>query len=302
MAENTLSRQSSSRGWSRSFGLLNPLRAVWWLFTNVRFAVVLLAVLCAVSLLGVVLPQMPLNVRGDVVAEQQWLDVQEGEVRFPHHRPGPCSALRLFHARWFAVLLALTSVSTGAYVLSRVPGVWRAITQPRKRVPDRYFDMAPDRLNVEGALDIERLVTALRRSRYRVERFTEGGHDVPLRRPLRLGAGREPAHPRRGDRLHPRRRRQQGRRLRVAAVPRRRRHASRLPGARRRSDPGGAAGRGRRVRAERPAAGLPLGPHSVPARRGSEALRIHRQHALQLRRLQILPVRLLRLRRRPRSE
>jgi hypothetical protein len=51
MAESTLSRQSTSRGWSRSFGLLNPLRAVWWLFTNVRFAVVLLAVLCAVRLL-----------------------------------------------------------------------------------------------------------------------------------------------------------------------------------------------------------------------------------------------------------
>src|SRR6266508_1043876 len=149
MAENTLSRRSSSRGWSRSFGLLNPLRAVWWLFTNVRFAVVLLAVLCALSLLGVVLPQMPLNVRGDVVAEQRWLDVQEGRFGFLSPVLDRAQLFDVFHARWFGVLLALTSVSTGAYVLSRVPGIWRAITQPRKRVPDRYFDMAPDRLNVE---------------------------------------------------------------------------------------------------------------------------------------------------------
>ena len=175
MAENTLSRQPSSRGWSRSFGLLNPLRAVWWLFTNVRFAVVLLAVLCALSLLGVVLPQMPLNVRGDVVAEQQWLDVQEGRFGFLTPVLDRAQLFDVFHARWFAVLLALTSVSTGAYVLSRVTGVWRAITQPRKRVPDRFFDVAPDRLKVEGALDIDRLVTALRTSRYRVERFTEAG-------------------------------------------------------------------------------------------------------------------------------
>ena len=173
MAENSLSRQSSSRGWSRSFGLLNPLRAVWWLFTNVRFAVVLLAVLCALSLLGVVLPQMPLNVRGDLVAEQQWLDVQEGRFGFLTPVLDRAQLFDVFHARWFAVLLALTSVSTGAYVLSRVPGVWRAITQPRKRVPDRYFDMAPDRLNVEGELDVARLVAALRRSRYSVERSTE---------------------------------------------------------------------------------------------------------------------------------
>jgi len=68
---------SAPRGWSRTFGVLNPLRAVWWLFTNVRFAVVLLIMLCAVSLLGVVLPQKPLSVRGDMVAEARWLGTQE---------------------------------------------------------------------------------------------------------------------------------------------------------------------------------------------------------------------------------
>jgi cytochrome c biogenesis protein len=175
MAENTLSRQTAVRGWSRSFGLLNPLRAVWWLFTNVRFAVVLLGVLCTLSLLGVVLPQMPLNVRGDVVAEKEWLDVQEGRFGFLTPILDRAQLLDVFHARWFAVFLALTSVSTAAYVLSRVPGVWRAITQPRRRVPDRYFDMAPNRLSIAGQIDSGRLVAALQKSRYRVERFEDGG-------------------------------------------------------------------------------------------------------------------------------
>jgi cytochrome c biogenesis protein ResB len=177
MAENTLSSRTAapSRGWSRSFGLLNPPRAVWWLFTNVRFAVVLLAVLCAISLLGVVLPQMPLNVRGDIVAEQGWLDVQEGRFGFLTPALNRAQLFDVFHARWFGVLLALTSISTGAYVLSRLPGVWRAITQPRKRVPERYFDMAPNRLELTGTLGLDRLVNALRRSRYHVERFDEAG-------------------------------------------------------------------------------------------------------------------------------
>ena len=60
-------------------------------------------------------------------------------------------------------------------MLSRLPGVWRAITQLRKRVPDRYYDMAPDRVNFEGAIDVDQLVAALRRSHYRVERSTEAG-------------------------------------------------------------------------------------------------------------------------------
>ena len=165
----------ASRGWSRSFGLLNPLRAAWWLLTNVRFAIVLLVVLCALSLLGVVLPQMPLNVRGDVVAESDWLDVQEGRFGFLTPALDRAQLFDVFHARWFAVLLALTSISTAAYVLSRVAGVWRAITQPRKRVPDRYFEMAPNRVEVVGALDADRLTTVLQRSRYRVERVDEAG-------------------------------------------------------------------------------------------------------------------------------
>jgi cytochrome c biogenesis protein ResB len=167
--------QSRTRGWSRNFGLLNPLRAAWWLFTNVRFAVVLLVLLCVVSLLGVLLPQKPLAVRGDVIAEEMWLDVQENRFGF---LAGPVDSVQLFdvfHARWFGILLALTALSTGAYVISRLPGVWRAITQPRKRVPERYFEIAPNRLELPEAVDVGRLQNVLRRSRYSVERFDEDG-------------------------------------------------------------------------------------------------------------------------------
>jgi cytochrome c biogenesis protein ResB len=164
-----------ARGWSRTFGLLNPLRAAWWLFTNVRFALVLLAILCIVSMVGVVLPQKPLVVRADILAEASWLDVQEG-------RFGPLTGLLdraqlfdVFHARWFGILLAITTISTVAYVISRFPGVWRTVAHPRKLVPERYFEMAPNRLELTGALDRDRLVSALRTSRYRVDRFDESG-------------------------------------------------------------------------------------------------------------------------------
>ncbi len=83
-----------ARGWSRTFGLLNPLRAAWWLFTNVRFALVLLAVLCIVSMLGVVLPQKPLVVRADILAEASWLDVQEGRFGPLTEPAGPRAAVR----------------------------------------------------------------------------------------------------------------------------------------------------------------------------------------------------------------
>jgi len=159
----------------RAAGLvLNPLRAVWWLFTNLRFAVLLLVLLSLVTLLGVAIPQMPLNVRGDSAAEAQWLDSKGKAFGFLE---GPMDALGLFdifHAGWFAVLMGTTVASTGAYVLSRFPGIWTSVTRPRKRVPDRYFDVAPNRFVSDGALDTARLEAALRRGRYRVERFQEG--------------------------------------------------------------------------------------------------------------------------------
>ena len=46
-------------GWSRTLNLINPLRAVWWLVTNVRFAIVLLVLMAVISLVGVLIPQMP---------------------------------------------------------------------------------------------------------------------------------------------------------------------------------------------------------------------------------------------------
>ena len=167
--------KQGAAAWSRAAGLiLNPLKAVWWLFTNVRFATVLLALLSVISLLGVIIPQVPLNVRGDVVAEAQWLDSKEGAFGFLTDPMDTLGIFDIFHAAWFAVLMATTVASTGAYILSRLPGIWMSITRPRRRVPDRYFEMAPNRFATAEALDAGKLEQELRRRRYRVERIQEG--------------------------------------------------------------------------------------------------------------------------------
>jgi len=105
--------------------------------------------------------------------EAQWLDVQGGKFGFLTEPLDEVQLFDIFHARWFGILLAFTAASTGAYVVSRVPGAWRTVTQPRKRVPDRFFETAPNRLEVVEHLDAGRLEGALRRSRYRVERFDD---------------------------------------------------------------------------------------------------------------------------------
>lgn len=153
---------------------LEPLYAIWRLFTSVRFAVLLLVTLSVVSLLGVVIPQVPASVRGDLLAEARWLKAQEG-------RFGPLTGVMdrlglfdVFHVRWFSVLLAVTVVSTASYIVSRLPGIWMTVTRPRRRVPDRYFETAPHRFHYQSPADPLALERVLRRHRYRVERFQEG--------------------------------------------------------------------------------------------------------------------------------
>ena len=167
-------KRRSASGWTRSLSLINPLRAVWWLFTNVRFAIVLLVAITLVSLAGVLIAQTPLNVRGDAVLEAEWLAEKEGTFGFLTSPMDAVGLFDIFHASWFSVLLAITVISTAAYVVSRFPGIWSTISRPRKRVPDRYFDQAPHRLRIEGVVDVERLEAGLRRSRYKVERWQEG--------------------------------------------------------------------------------------------------------------------------------
>jgi cytochrome c biogenesis protein len=161
-------------GWTRTFNLVNPLRAVWWLFTNVRFAIVLLALLTIVSLVGVLVPQMPASVKGDTMLERAWLEGQHDNFGFLTDGMDALGLFQLFSQRWFAILLAVTVASTGAYIVSRFPGVWSSIRKPRTRVPDRYFDMAPHRVQLEAAVDADRLEEVLRSKRYKVVRSVEG--------------------------------------------------------------------------------------------------------------------------------
>ena len=166
---------SHTGSWTRTLSLVNPLRAVWWLFTNVRFAILLLALLSIVSLAGVLVPQMPATVKGDAGLEAAWLDTQHENFGFLTDGMDAIGLFNVFSQRWFALLLAITVVSTGAYIVSRFPGIWASIRKPRTRVPDRYFEMAPHRFQAEGAVDADRLVGALRARRYKVTRTVEDG-------------------------------------------------------------------------------------------------------------------------------
>ena len=86
-------------GWLRLARQLDPFRATWRLLTNVRWAIGLIAFLVLAGLLGVVVPQIPANVRGDALAEVQWLAVQEDRFGFLTDPMNRLGFFDVFHAR-----------------------------------------------------------------------------------------------------------------------------------------------------------------------------------------------------------
>jgi cytochrome c biogenesis protein ResB len=163
-----------ARSWARTARELDPLRAVWRLFTSVRWALYLLAFLALAGLLGVLLPQIPSTVRGDDVAVAAWLDTQQGKFGVftePFHRLG---FFDVFHARWFAAGLGLLVVSVTICTANRFFPIWRTIRQPQRRVAETYFQRAHHRAEFATPAEPLALESVLRRRHYRVERFQEG--------------------------------------------------------------------------------------------------------------------------------
>ena len=169
-----MAKAQTVRNWAQTARELDPLRAVWRLFTSVRWALILLAFLALVGLLGVLLPQIPSTIRGDSAAVADWLDVQQGKFGVftePFHRLG---FFDVFHARWFAAGLGLLVVSVTVCTANRFFPIWRTIRQPQRRVPEVYFQRAHHRAEFATPAEPLALEGVLRRRRYRVERFQDG--------------------------------------------------------------------------------------------------------------------------------
>ncbi len=160
-------------GWLRLARELDPLRATWRLFTNVRWAIGIIAFLALASLLGVVVPQVPAGVRGDAAAEADWLAVQEDRFGFLTDPMNHVGLFDVFHTYWFVYALGLLVVSVAVCTVSRFPSIWRAVTSPSKRVSDAYFASARHRFDYAPPAAGPGLEAVLRR-RYAVERYQEG--------------------------------------------------------------------------------------------------------------------------------
>lgn len=152
---------------------LDPFRWLWRLFTSVRFALLLIGFLALISAVGMFIPQIPAQMRGNVAAEAAWVEFQRetfGVLTDSMYRLG---LFDVFGSMLFAVTLGVLVVSVCVCTANRLPPIWRNVTRPQTRVPDEFFERGQPAVAVETP-GVEALVSELERRRYKVSTAQEG--------------------------------------------------------------------------------------------------------------------------------
>ena len=152
----------------------DPLRAVWRLLTNVKFAVALVSAAVLASLLGVVVPQLPAEMRGNPGARSAWLELQREDFGWLTGVLDGLDLFEVFHSPWFTALWFVIVAAVTVCTISRFPPTWRSVQRPPVRVGERYFETARHRASFTHAGGAEAVEALLRRRRYLVARTHEG--------------------------------------------------------------------------------------------------------------------------------
>ena len=158
----------------------DPLRATWRLLTNVKFAVALVTVAVLASLIGVVLPQMPAEMRGNPPARSAWLELQREDFGWLTGTIEGLDLFEVFHSPWFLALWFVIVAAVTVCTISRFPPTWRSVQRPQLRVNERYFETARHRASFTHAGGVAAIEGLLRRRRYAVTRTHEDGGATEL--------------------------------------------------------------------------------------------------------------------------
>src|SRR5438270_4240975 len=151
----------------------DPVKGLWRLLTSVRFALGLIAFLACPSLVGIVIPQLPVPMRGNPAAEAAWLDFERGRFGFLTTPMDRLGLFEVFRSLWFATGLTALVVSVCVCTANRFGPLWRNVTRPQTRVPDDYFGRTQPVIALES-VPLPGLIEQLRRRRFKVTATREG--------------------------------------------------------------------------------------------------------------------------------
>ena len=144
MSDDTPRRRGTTDGLDEALDL-SPgrfLHAIYALFYNKAFGLVLILLTGLLSLIGVLLPQKPPNIAGNPERQAAWLDKVRGGTGGWTSILDALGFFSMFSSIPFLVVMGLLAVSIIACTTHRIPVIWKAARHPHVRVKSRFFDVA----------------------------------------------------------------------------------------------------------------------------------------------------------------
>ena len=145
---------------------------IFALFHNKKFGLLLILAMAVFTLLGVLIAQVPAEVRSDPTAYADWLAQQRPKYGGWVPILDALGVFSTFSAWWFVLTTVLLGCSIVACTLHRLPGMWQKATRPHLHVTEPFFDHAKVRETLVVPTSPQETVThlreVLRHRRYRV--------------------------------------------------------------------------------------------------------------------------------------
>ena len=153
--------------------------AAWRVLTDVRFAVVLIALLAMAGLIGMLVRQFPVTAADDPAryavelanVRAAWADLPAGSLLVDIF--DGAGFFSVFSTPWFLLLMTVLVLSIICCTLDRTPRLWRSVGGTRVEQPAAFFDPGRDhRAVIAGAGDgaLEAVQAAFRRRHFRRRR------------------------------------------------------------------------------------------------------------------------------------
>ncbi len=161
----------------------DPIYLLWRWLTSVRVAISLIAITAAVTLIGVFVPQIPVQAQGNKLAIAEHVDAQRHTwgpatdilAEFPWFYDASGGIFNLFNQPYWFFLVAILGFSITVCTISRFPPIWRTVRRPQYRVNDAYFERAKHRFDFSGQSDPLVIVRAFKQRHYSVRTEQQNG-------------------------------------------------------------------------------------------------------------------------------
>ena len=147
----------------------HPIDAVWGWLSSVRTAILLIASIAVICLIGIYFVQAPGEVLNDPTAYAAWVQ-QNALPRYGSLTP-TFDWLRfftIFSSWYFLLLLSVLALSIVVCTLNRAPAIWQNFRHPLIQRSERFYQNALERGEYTRLDAVAWTEAAFRRRRYRV--------------------------------------------------------------------------------------------------------------------------------------